>query len=358
MKTGWEDALERWSGAGLIDAPAAERIREFESAHARPQGPSWMRLAAFIFGGILLASGAVLLISAGWYDWSPVQQSAALAGFVFVLHAAGVAVRHSTASAVLHAAGTLAFIAAVNMIAEIWGMSGHWSGAARVWAAGVVVAYAVRPDALQLAIASVFVPVWLIGEWYGAVRVSAWPTDAIPAAGAYLLALTYLTAHRSQALKWIGAIAVIPCAAWTAAAGRTYGAAPDLFTQAIGWNGAVLLPLAVAAFARRGDLFPNVVAACGAVLIALSAVLNRTPLPYVACAANAAALVWWGVRERRPERINLGLAGFALAVLAFFASDVMNKLGRATGLLALGVLFMAGGWYIERFRRRLLRRVQ
>ena len=357
IRSGWQDVLERWTDAGLIDASGAERIRDYELNHPIPHESRWMRLATFIFGGIMLATGAVLLISAGWYDWSPAQQTAAVAGVVFTLHAAGVAVRNSMASAVLHGAGTLAFLAAVNVIADVWGMSGHWSGAARIWAVWILIGYGMRRDPVQLGIAAVFLPVWIIAEWYGAVAFSAWPADAIPAAGAYLLALAYLTARDSIVLRWIGAIAVIPCAAWAAAAGRSYGAAPPLLAQVVGWNAAVLIPLAIAVFVRRGDLFPNVVAACGALLIALSAVFNRTPIPYAACALNAAGLVWWGVRERRRERINLGLAGFAVAVLAFFFSDVMNKLGRAAGLLTLGVLFLAGGWYMERFRRRLLRQV-
>jgi hypothetical protein len=32
----------------------------------------------------------------------------------------------------------------------------------------------------------------------------------------------------------------------------------------------------------------------------------------------------------------------------------MDKLGRSLGLIMLGVLFLAGGWLLERTRRRLI----
>jgi uncharacterized membrane protein len=69
-------------------------------------------------------------------------------------------------------------------------------------------------------------------------------------------------------------------------------------------------------------------------------------------------LAAWGIREARPERINLGIAGFALTVLAFYFSSVMDKLGRSASLIGLGVLFLGGGWALERTRRRLIAHMQ
>jgi hypothetical protein len=50
--------------------------------------------------------------------------------------------------------------------------------------------------------------------------------------------------------------------------------------------------------------------------------------------------------------------GFALAVLAFYFSSVFDRLGRALGLIGIGVLFIGGGWLLERARRRLISRLQ
>ena len=52
------------------------------------------------------------------------------------------------------------------------------------------------------------------------------------------------------------------------------------------------------------------------------------------------------------------MAGFALTIIFFFFSSVMDKLGRSASLMALGILFVAGGWQWEKLRRRLVTQVQ
>jgi hypothetical protein len=41
-------------------------------------------------------------------------------------------------------------------------------------------------------------------------------------------------------------------------------------------------------------------------------------------------------------------------VIAFYFSEVMDKLGRSASLVGLGLLFLAGGWALERLRRQLV----
>ena len=54
------------------------------------------------------------------------------------------------------------------------------------------------------------------------------------------------------------------------------------------------------------------------------------------------------------ERVNVGAVIFAATVLAFYFSQVMDKLGRSVSLIGLGVLFLIGGWALERVRRQLV----
>jgi uncharacterized membrane protein len=75
---------------------------------------------------------------------------------------------------------------------------------------------------------------------------------------------------------------------------------------------------------------------------------------YALIAAGAVFLAWWGVKERSKALVNYGIAAFALTVAWFYFSSVMDKLGRSLGLIALGVLFLAGGWMLEKMRRRLI----
>jgi uncharacterized membrane protein len=65
-------------------------------------------------------------------------------------------------------------------------------------------------------------------------------------------------------------------------------------------------------------------------------------------------LVWWGVHIAAKSLVNYGVVAFAATVMWFYFSSVMDKLGRSLGLIMLGVLFLAGGWALERTRRRLV----
>jgi uncharacterized membrane protein len=79
---------------------------------------------------------------------------------------------------------------------------------------------------------------------------------------------------------------------------------------------------------------------------------------YALLAIGASGIVLWGVKDQQRLAINVGVLGFALAVLAFYFSSVFDRLGRAVGLIGIGVLFLGGGWLLERARRRLIGRMQ
>jgi hypothetical protein len=44
-------------------------------------------------------------------------------------------------------------------------------------------------------------------------------------------------------------------------------------------------------------------------------------------------------------------------VLVFFFSDIFDKLGRAEGLILMGIVFLAGGWVLHRIRGDLMARI-
>ena len=74
-------------------------------------------------------------------------------------------------------------------------------------------------------------------------------------------------------------------------------------------------------------------------------------------AIGAAGLISWGMSERVKDRVNVGVAAFALTVVGFYFSNVMDRLGRSASLVGLGLLLIAGGWGMERMRRRLVARL-
>ena len=56
----------------------------------------------------------------------------------------------------------------------------------------------------------------------------------------------------------------------------------------------------------------------------------------------------------RSTRFRVLTVAFALTVVWFYFSDIMGKLDRSLGLIVLGVLFLAGGWALEKTRRRMV----
>jgi hypothetical protein len=81
---------------------------------------------------------------------------------------------------------------------------------------------------------------------------------------------------------------------------------------------------------------------------------SRVLISQILEACAALFVVWWGVRLASKVLINLGIVGFAIVVGWFYYSDIFDKMGRSLGLISLGVLFLAGGWVLEKWRRKLL----
>ena len=71
-------------------------------------------------------------------------------------------------------------------------------------------------------------------------------------------------------------------------------------------------------------------------------------------AAFCVFLIWWGVHQVSRALGNLAIVGFGATVAWFYFSDLFDKMDRSVGLIGLGILFLAGGWVLEKTRRSLL----
>jgi hypothetical protein len=99
----------------------------------------------------------------------------------------------------------------------------------------------------------------------------------------------------------------------------------------------------------------NAVSAAWVLMLLWLSTFHSALLMHAWWALGALGLAGWGVREQRTERINVGALLFGAVVLFFYFSNVMDKLGRAASLIGFGLLFLAGGWALERTRRELVR---
>jgi uncharacterized membrane protein len=362
VKTDWESHLDRWTTAGVLDVTSANRIRAWEAEPERSHGFQWPILVALAFGALLLGAGVLLFVSAHWDELSPAQRVSLVVLMVAVFHAGGAWAAQSFEglSIALHTVGTFALGAGIALTGQIFNLSEHWPAAIMLWAFGAVAAWYLLRHWTQAALAALLVPYWLAAEWTLQMEQLHHSFYQPIAAGICALSFTYLSARQGpadhsvrKALGWIGGIALLPSAMVTAV--YSSDNRPTEFLQYLALTIAVVLPLALSVVLRRGEAIWNA-AAIGwtMVLLAVGGVHgDRLPV-YIWGSLGAIGLVAWGVRDSRPERINLGMAGFAATVLAFYFSSVMDKLGRSASLILLGLIFLGGGWFLEKTRRQLI----
>ena len=156
---------------------------------------------------------------------------------------------------------------------------------------------------------------------------------------------------------------------WDAENWRSLGFLP-LHLRLWGWLIIAVFPLLIAFFRLRQSLIPVLTMLAASLLLPACRYLKTENYtgpyahPYthsepnifahIVVTAMAIFLGWWGVRQNSKSLVNYGIVGFAISVGWFYFTDLFDKLGRSLGLIGLGVLFLAGGWALERTRRRLI----
>lgn len=375
MASRWEQYLKRWIGAGLIDPAAAERIRAFEASHEKDHGLRWPVLLAVSLGGLLLCAGVLLFVAAHWDSLSPSIRFGLVLGLVAVFHlsAALISERFPALSTTFHAVGTACLGAGIFLAGQIFHLQEHWPGGVMLWTLGACLAWALLRDWVQAGFVAILMPVWLGGEWSEATRGMAMSGKMLTQA-LLLLSISYLTAivpgketSIRKALKWIGGLALIPLAASVPFETPVMSLQPRMPQEylLIGWVLALALPLGLSWLLRGKATWANGIAAVWIIFLGLTEIHfggGRDAFydmgPYVMWVLGSLLLIAWGLMETSKERVNLGVASFALTVLAFYFSSVMDKLDRAASLITLGLLFVLGGWLLEKTRRRLVAKIE
>ncbi len=366
-----EELLNRWTGATVIDVATADRIRSYETQQQSGLRLRWPVLLAIAFGALMVASGILLFIASHWNDLSPAQQFTLVLVMVAGFHiAAGFAHQRFQALALaLHAVGTIALGGGIFLAGQIFNLQEHWPGGILLWAIGSVLAWALLRDNAQAPLSALLVPGWIASEWSVRYQHFQW-TERTVAEFVLAVAITYLTARTArdgsafrQALGWIGGIVLLPAVgAAIACAGESYGEhnhpLPTMAMRVAALLFVIVLPLLVSWRLRGRAAVWN--AAALAWVVILVSLNHRQWLQELAiygwCILGAIGLVFWGLHEDRRERIDLGIAGFAITLLFFYFSAIIDKLGRSATLISFGLIFLLGGWQLEKLRRRLVAR--
>ncbi len=366
----WEKDLQRWLDARAIDAPTAERIRQFEEASGKGR-LRWPALLAIGFGALMLCAGILLFVAAHWDEMSPAQRFSLVLAMVAVFHIAAslLGTRVPSMGTALHVAGTASLGAGIYLAGQIFNLEEHWPGGLMLWGFGAVIAWLILRQWPQALMAAVLIPWWLAGEWSVATEryAGAWN---ISAQGLLLLAILYFSTVPREpnrpfrtGIMWVGSFALIPFIGAVMLSSEVHWVAryPHLPAplQVLGYSAAYLPVLGLAALIRKKDSAPLFYAAIWVVLLS---VLGRgespeyNPWVYLWVALGACGLSYWGMHDNRRLFINYGIALFALNVIAFYFSKVLGKLGRSMGLILLGAIFLAGGWVLNRVRADLIAR--
>ena len=376
--------LTRWQTAGVLDAEAAGRIRAFEATHQRPAGLRWQGIVALILGALLLACGVVLFVSAHWDQLGPGARYTLVMAMVAIFHLGGAWARNQYhgLSTALHAVGTVSTGAAIALVGQIFNIEEHWPAAILLWAIAALVGWALLHDEAQQTITLLLLPAWMFAEleFYSLGHIGS----GVLAGRLWLVwSVLYLTIFLGSRRKVVQGILFVVAAVgsvvgiialldgWRSWGSQTY---LPFGVRAWGWTVVAVLPLIFSLFKMRKSFIP--VAAAIAFSIALpwctwsrvttyGAGVYRTSytqaepnlMAHALVAAFAVFIIWWGVQQASRALVNLGIAGFAIAVGWFYFSDIFDKVGRSLGLIGLGILFLAGGWALEVMRRRILARM-
>jgi uncharacterized membrane protein len=369
----WEKDLERWVDARLIDPPVADRIREFERDSGKGR-LRWPAVLAISFGALMLCAGILLFVAAHWDEMAPWQRFSLVLAMVAGFHLIAVALGEKVPAIgiALHVAGTACLGAGIYMAGQIFNLEEHWPRGLMLWSLGAVIAWVILKQWPQALLAAVLIPWWLGGEWELATTGNYSGAWNIAAQGFLLLSILYFTTtpkesnrHLRLGLVWLGALGFLPCLGdviATAEANRwEWRHLPSLPVSllVIGYAGAYLPVLVFAVITRKRRSLPMFAAAAWVLVLTLvcrRAALEASPWPYVWIALGACALCYWGIQENRKLFINYGTAIFALDLIGFYFSNVLDKLGRSMGLILLGVIFLAGGWVLNRLRTDLIAR--
>lgn len=394
-----ESLLARWRTAGVLDAEAEARIRAFEAGQkaAVPGAPTpaqvteaagmkWQGIIALILGAILLACGVALFVNAHWNQLGPGARYAVVILLVTVFHLAGGLVRDKFLglSIALHAVGTVATGAAIALVGQIFNIQEHWPVAVLLWTLAAAAGWLLLRDQAQQTLTLLLFPSWILCEL-------SYQMDRHIGEDVFIgrllftwaiLYLTYFLGSEKRVVRGI-LIAVSAFAAVTATvvmtAGWTSWSAEQSFvpfsTRVWAWIAIAALPLVIAAFHGHKGFIP--VALAIAYVVALPwcnhiwtvhedfgtnhFTYTRTEpnfLAHALVALFAVFLCWWGVRMVSRALVNLGIVFFGIAVAWFYFSNIFSKIGRSVGLIGLGVLFLVGGWALERMRRRLVEHVE
>jgi uncharacterized membrane protein len=306
-----------------------------------------------------------------------------IAAVAFFHLAAGLIKPHMGAMATaFNAVGTVTSFAAVALVGQIFNIQEHWPAGVMLCALCALAGWWLLRDQMQQTLTLLLFPIWLICEWTDRAR-QYHGQDVYLYRMILVLAIFYMAAFihsRRRVMSGIlfaAAVVVIPsmgeCLSegwqWLGWRNQNMHFLP-LCIQLAAWAFIVAIIL-ITAVRFRFALLPVLVVAIASILmpyahttvmrhdVAGNAVYSYPQTTtniyaYLLGALVAICLAWWGTKQASKRTINYAIVLFAVVVAWFFFSSIMDKLDRSFSLMLMGIVFLVGGWFLEKFRRRLI----
>lgn len=365
--------------AGVVDATTADQVQLFESQRGTPTRDRWQVAVLLALGVILLVGGLMLFVASRWDDVNPWQRLSLVIGFLVAVHAmaAGSATQFPGMATTLHGVGTAGAGAAILTVGAIFNMQEHWPTAVLVWAGCAGAGWWLLRDQVQQVLTLLLAAAWIVCEWsyraegYAHSSIYIARMDAVFAAAM----LTCFLRSKKLGVFWtlyvVGVVGLF-CSAGMLSEGWTSNgleSMPMPLSLRTACSLVILGTLAGVWWWRRLSVWPvAMIAASSYVLpwlprdVVWKTGYGLTPWEHIGPGLSmyttvglvCVGLVHWGLKVRSQAVVNFGIGGFAATVMWFYVSSLLDKLGRSLGLIGLGVLFLAGGWLLERLRRQLV----
>ena len=372
-----ERKLLQWQRAGLLDAEACARIREFESSRRNPV----LLYALAWLGAATVGIGAISVVAANWQGFSDFQKLAA-AGAVGTALAAGIVRTRSASRLVLSEAlvciDYLYVAATIGLIGQIyqsgtpaWQALLFWSVvtlplmllartplAGGLWFTGLLVTYGFVSVA---AIESLSSDSWPDGV---AVATALWPFLVVASAS-----LPWLREHRpAVASAFVSGSAFLGIFAGLTTPFVFY--ARLSMSEHLSWSIPVvallfagihvLLPRVLPSASPRARLGVTLSLACLWLTLALGTTFERGELDPVGAGLQIlflGTLAWTMVQMGRLGAFNFLTGLIALRVLIIYFEVFGSMLSTGVGMITGGTLTLIMAWEWKKRSPRLARQL-
>ena len=387
------EELEAWQRDGAITAEQAQailaRYPDYPPGHGASRRRQGLVTGLSILGGILIGIGVITFFAANWDEISHEVKLASLIAGMVLSYGAGYALWQRsgpTAYAVAFVLlGCIIYGAGVHLIGQIYHISVDHPNLSMFWFLGVApLGYVTRSRPVMFLAIVLFLAAVAFRQQDWLESVDGWEAPLAWSAlyialGAFLYAVGRAKRQFEgweslgglfQALGLITAFAALYLLTFRGLfdnTGGISGASPGYWALAYGASAVAIGVTAGLAWlrARRGEQVTAELAEAGAVAVLLAAahlalLVSVDWYPFYPIVFNvlfallALGLMASGYLRDHEGRVNLSIGFIALYVITRYFEYSIDLLDSSLLFFGAGVILLAGGYLLDRGRRRML----